>query len=79
MEERKVKFEEGELLAKEFNMKFFETSARDNINVNELFDSLTKDILNYNSLPTGHTIKIEKEDNSNSKKEIKKEKRTCCK
>jgi GTPase SAR1 family protein len=44
-EDRKVSFEEGSKLAAEFNMKYFETSAKTNQNVNETFSYLTKDIL----------------------------------
>merc|ERR1712032_1503522 len=44
-EDRKVTFEEGSKLAEEFNMKYFETSAKTNLNVNETFSFLTKDIL----------------------------------
>ncbi len=45
-EDRKVTFEDGQKLAKEFNMQFFETSAKTNYNVNETFTYLTREILN---------------------------------
>merc|ERR1712032_998083 len=44
-EDRKVSFEEGSKLAQEFNMKYYETSAKTNHNVNETFTYFTKDIL----------------------------------
>mmetsp|Transcript_8324 Transcript_8324/g.9093 ORF Transcript_8324/g.9093 Transcript_8324/m.9093 type:complete len:205 (+) Transcript_8324:230-844(+) len=43
--ERKVPFEKGKELADEYDIKFFETSAKLNINVNECFLDITKDIL----------------------------------
>jgi small GTP-binding protein len=36
-EKREVNEEEGKKIAKEYNMIFFETSAKDNINISELF------------------------------------------
>jgi len=45
-EDRKVSFEEGSKLAGEFNMKYLETSVKINLNVNETFTTLTKEILN---------------------------------
>jgi len=43
--DRKVKFDDGEKLAKEINIPFFETSAKDNINVTQIFDFITKQIM----------------------------------
>ena len=45
--ERNIPYEEGEKIAKENNIKFFETSAKENINVKETFECLTMDILNF--------------------------------
>ena len=42
--ERKVSYEEGENYAKKFNIKFFESSAKDGTNVNELFFYLANEI-----------------------------------
>ena len=42
--ERQVSFEEGENYAKKFNIKFFESSAKDGTNVNELFFYLANEI-----------------------------------
>ena len=42
--ERKVSYEEGENYAKNLNIKFFEASARDGTNVNELFFYLANEI-----------------------------------
>ena len=62
--ERAVSFEEGQKLAKEFGMEFFETSAKSNINVSETFTFLTKDILKNTEGGTtkGDNIQIDKKD-----------------
>ena len=75
-EDRKVTFEEGSKLAAEYNMKYFETSAKTNLNVNETFTTLTKEILNIsdNKKTQGSTVEIKKQtDNGKS------EKKQCCK
>lgn len=43
-EERKVTKEEGQKLANQYKMKYFETSAKDNTNVTESVESLVKEI-----------------------------------
>ncbi len=77
-EDRKVSYEEGAKLAKEFNMQFFETSAKSNYNVNETFTFLTKEILNSQCKDKdsqSNTIHIDnKKDSSKSPKDMKK----CC-
>ena len=68
-----VSFEEGQKLAKEYGMEFFETSAKSNTNVNETFTFLTKEILKNNETKTGNgTIKIKEKDNKTEKK------KNCC-
>ena len=42
---RKVKINEGKELAKQYNFKFYETSAKDSINIKEGFESIIKNIL----------------------------------
>jgi len=39
-ESRKVSFEDGEKLAKRLNCDFIEASAKDNVNINEIFNNL---------------------------------------
>ena len=43
-EEKLVKTEDGQKIANEFNLPFFETSAKEGINVNEAFESLVEKI-----------------------------------
>lgn len=43
-EQREVKREEAEKMAAEYNMKYFETSARHNVNITEAITSLVSDI-----------------------------------
>ena len=73
-EDRKISYEDGSKLSKEFNMQFFETSAKTNYNVNETFTFLTREILNTtDSKPTDNKIVINKKD------EKKPKKKDCCK
>ncbi len=43
-EERKVAKEEGQKMAQQYGMKYFETSAKANINVTECIESLAKEV-----------------------------------
>jgi GTPase SAR1 family protein len=74
--ERTVSTEEGAKLAEDFNMKFFETSAKSNLNVNETFTYLTQEILKIseNKSP-GSSVTLDKD----KKKKGKDEKGKCCK
>ena len=71
-DERKVSKEEGEKFALKYNIKFFECSAKNNINVNQAFENLINEVVeNYqdefiNENDKG--IKIE-ENNDKKKKE----------
>ena len=71
-EERVVTEEEGEKLAKSFNLKIFESSAKENINVTEAFQEVIENIsVNYSNIMTGGT-KLQ------NTKVITKEKKGCC-
>ena len=73
--DRQVSFEEGEILAKEKGFPFFETSVKENINVNQVFVAIIDKMLDLG-------IKIIKEkngDNQKLKKDDKKiDKVKCC-
>ena len=76
-ESRKVSYEEGQNLAKEVGMKFFETSAKTNYNVNETFTYLTREILNKGEKtagPTNQGIELNRAESN-----PKKGKKECCK
>ena len=44
-DEREVSYEEGDNFAKKFNLKFFECSAKEGINVNEAFQYLINTVV----------------------------------
>ena len=72
--DRVVTEEEGKKLADDFGMSFFETSAKTNHNVSEVFDHLTKEILKSNAGKTDDGgKKLNKGDSS------KQGKKGCCK
>ena len=62
VDKREVKTEEGEELGKEYNYQFFETTAKDGININEAFEALIKAIAEtYSYKPVNHGYKLENE------------------
>ena len=79
LNEREVTTEEGQKLAEENGMKFFETSAKNDINVKETFESITKDILDVQYKEEGesrNSLVIDR--NIEKKKDEEKEKKGCC-
>ena len=72
--DRVVTEEEGRKLAEDFKMSFYETSAKTNQNVNEVFNFLTSEILKNNVGKTqAGGAKLSKENAGKS------EKKGCCK
>ena len=45
--DRTVTFEEGNKLADEYGVKFFETSAKTDNNIGELFDTVARDVIKF--------------------------------
>ena len=74
-EERKIGTEEGEKLAEEYNLPFRETSAKEDININETFEDIAERIDEvFSKLTTNAEIKMTKNRMSNTKKKNK----GCC-
>ena len=59
--DRKVSKEQGETLAKHYNIKFLETSAKSSINVLEAFKTMTREM--YNRSAKKNTLKDTPKDN----------------
>ena len=54
---RAVTYEEGRELGLQYNMPFMETSAKDSINIEELFISATKNFLEKNAYHINKRVK----------------------
>ena len=74
-EKREVKIEEGENFAKENKVKFYETSAKDGSNVNEVFELLAKEIV-----ADSEKLQVKNKRSSQilKKKNTVAEKKSCC-
>ena len=78
LKERKMSMEEGEKLAEENGMKFYETSAKSDINVKEAFESITKNIIENREKNNGgnnRNIVIIDKKSEKKKKELHKRKK----
>ena len=72
--ERKVTYEEAEDFAKNNEMVYFETSAKDNINIKEGFEKIAEDAYEKDISNRTEKIKISKQNNKNKKKKCCSEK-----
>jgi GTPase KRas protein len=80
---RQVSNEQGKELARQYNVKFIETSAKETVNIDELFISTTKTFLEKQGTPVGGkgnapgggTVNLlsENSNNSNGRRD-----ETCC-
>ena len=75
MEPRAVSEEQGNKLAEELNVNYFETSALNGNGINEAFESLTKDKMKRKGVDNGANDSIELK---NDKKKKKKDNSGCC-
>ncbi|KAH0794248.1 GTPase KRas isoform X2 [Histomonas meleagridis] len=74
IEERSITKEEANQLCQSFKIKYFETSAKTNYNVSEVFAEITRMMREQNPSVNTSTDKGKKEE----KKEEKQEKKGCC-
>ena len=73
VEQRKVSYDEAKQYADEHELPYIETSAKEGININELFDSSIKSFLNNsNSFSGEKNIKLNSQNTNSSEKGI------CC-
>ena len=76
--DRQVSKEEGQALAAKYGVKFLESSAKDNFNIPEIFNSLGNDVkvklTDTSSKAKDSNLKIQSKDVST----IKGEKKSCC-
>ena len=63
--ERKVTYEEGQKEAEEYKMSYFETSAKDGININELFEWISRELKGRADLGIIPTINLNQQQNLN--------------
>ena len=71
LDKREVSEEEGQNFGKQYGYKFLETSAKENININETFDTLISEIMDNFTENGRQSIKI-------PENKIKKKKKKCC-
>jgi len=80
-DKRQVSFAQGQTLSKEFNMKFFETSAKADINVEKAFQAIARD--SKKRVDASRPSQPEKQGtgliiNHDPSKDVKKPASTCC-
>lgn len=68
---RVIKQEDGQNLAKEYDIPFFETSAKDNVNIDKIFEYMAEEMYNKR--------KNRKKEENNIQLTKKEKKRKCCK
>jgi len=76
--ERNVSFEEGEAFAKEHGFVYFETSAKDNVNIQNAFDFLINEVYKAGVLVLQTEIEVKKASIDFTPIKQKKVKKECC-
>ena len=67
---RKVKYEDAQKLAKELKIPFMETSAKNNLNISQVFNTITKQIIDKlegNNVNASGRITLKSENQSNQR------------
>ena len=80
MADRCVDYEEGKRLADSYGIKFFETSAKDDLNVNDAFHTIARDIkekIMSRETKSGDGPVIQGQVNLNKKTKTDKDKKCC--
>ena len=79
VDNREVSNQEGIDLASEFNIKYYETSALNNINIDETFNHLTMEILRLKDIKDSTLSDVSKDNiELKRKSENNKNEKKCC-
>ena len=82
VENREVTKDEGDTLSKEFGIKYFETSALNNLMIEETFNYLASDIIRIKDIKEGGDAPVNKTVNldttKNNEKDKTKKEKGCC-
>jgi GTPase SAR1 family protein len=80
VDNREVTTEEGQGVANEFNLKYFETSALSNLNIDDAFNYLTQEILRLKDFKDSNIVTETQKSgivDLNKQKKVEKEKKCC--
>lgn len=82
VENREVKSDEGEALASEYNLKYFETSALNNSNIEETFQHLAQEIIRVKDVKESGGVPVNQNNNINienkDKEKVPGKEKKCC-
>lgn len=82
VENREVKSDEGEALASEYNLKYFETSALNNSNIEETFQHLAQEIIRVKDVKESGGVSVNQNNNINienkDKEKVPGKEKKCC-
>ena len=79
VDERKISQEEAQNLAKSYKMQYFETSAKENKGINELFETLLNRIYKIRTLGRQDSFKLKAASTMDNPEEtVQRKKAGCC-
>jgi GTPase SAR1 family protein len=82
VENREVKKEEGEALASEYGLKYFETSALNNLNIEETFQHLAQEIIRVKDVKESGAVQANQNNNisleNKDKEKVAGKEKKCC-